>query len=151
MANFGWLAVMWGILIAIWSIAAMPLMPDLTGLPVIVHGSECRHLIGLVLDLIIGVLLIARDSVLEVVELPTIICHVLSYARIVAVGLSSVAIAMVVNFMSIAMLIEPQLRTLRLSVFLLSLRGRRVSDWARAEHGTGYPRWRSPLNQVALC
>ena len=35
MANFGWIAVMWGILIAIWSTAAVPLMPNLTGLPVL--------------------------------------------------------------------------------------------------------------------
>jgi V/A-type H+-transporting ATPase subunit I len=55
------------------------------------------------------VIFIARDSALEIVELPTIISHVLSYARIVAVGLSSVAIAMVVNFIAIGMLITPQL------------------------------------------
>ena len=47
MANFGWIAVMWGILIAIWSTAAVPLMPDLTGLPVVVTvryriRPECR-------------------------------------------------------------------------------------------------------------
>ena len=39
MANFGWLAVMWGIIIAIWSSAAIPLMPNLTGLPV---ALPCR-------------------------------------------------------------------------------------------------------------
>ena len=42
MANFGWLAVMWGILIAIWSTAAVPLMPDLTGLPCSGVSPECR-------------------------------------------------------------------------------------------------------------
>ena len=36
MANFGWLAVMWGIILAIWSSAVIPLMPNLTGLPVVV-------------------------------------------------------------------------------------------------------------------
>ncbi|MCK7508023.1 MAG: hypothetical protein MZV70_30860 [Desulfobacterales bacterium] len=101
MANFGWLAVMWGILIAIWSIAAMPLMPDLTGLPAIVMHPECRGNHRCCSCSLLGIIFIARDSVLEIVELPTIISHVLSYARIVAVGLSSVAIAMVVNFMSI--------------------------------------------------
>ena len=108
MANFGWLAVMWGILILIWSIAAMPLMPDFTVLPKVVMGLNVAAIIGLVM-LIFGVVLIARDSALEIVELPTIISHVLSYARIVAVGLSSVAIAMVVNFIAIGMLISPQL------------------------------------------
>ncbi len=107
LANFGWLAVMWGILVAIWSIAPLPLMPNLTELPKILLGINVGIVVGLVL-VITGVLLIARDSVLEVVEIPTIISHVLSYSRIVAVGLSSVAIAMVVNFMSITMFIEPQ-------------------------------------------
>jgi V/A-type H+-transporting ATPase subunit I len=108
MANFGWLAVMWGLMMVIWSIAAMPLMPDLTSLPPIVMNLNGAAVVGAVL-LVIGVLLIARDSALEIVELPTIISHVLSYTRLVAVGLSSVAIAMVVNYISIGLLIEPQL------------------------------------------
>ncbi len=108
MANFGWLAVMWGLMMVIWSIAAMPLMPDLTSLPPIVMNLNGAAVAGAVL-LVIGVLLIARDSALEIVELPTIISHVLSYTRLVAVGLSSVAIAMVVNYISIGLLIEPQL------------------------------------------
>jgi len=119
MANFGWLAVMWGILIAIWSTAAVPLMPDLTGLPAAVSLLNVGHIIGLVL-LLAGIIFIARESVLEVIELPTIVSHVLSYARIVAVGLSSVAIAMVVNFMSITMFIEPQLENLSVvGVFII--------------------------------
>jgi V/A-type H+-transporting ATPase subunit I len=122
LANFGWLAVMWGVLIAIWSIAPLPLMPNLTGLPVILQGINVGIVIGLVL-VIAGVLLIARDSVLEVVEIPTIISHVLSYARIVAVGLSSVAIAMVVNFMSITMFIEPQLKNLSVFGIFIILAG----------------------------
>jgi V/A-type H+-transporting ATPase subunit I len=108
MANFGWLAVMWGLLIVIWTIAALPLMPDLTSLPKIFINLNAAAIVGAVL-LVTGVILIARDSALEIVELPTIISHVLSYARIVAVGLSSVAIAMVVNFIAIGMLISPQL------------------------------------------
>jgi V/A-type H+-transporting ATPase subunit I len=119
MANFGWLAVMWGILIAIWSTAAVPLMPDLTGLPAVVSLMNVGHIVGLVL-LLAGIIFIARESVLEVIELPTIVSHVLSYARIVAVGLSSVAIAMVVNFMSITMFIEPQLENLSVvGVFII--------------------------------
>jgi len=45
-------------------------------------------------------------------ELPTIISHVLSYTRLAAVGLSSVAIAAVVNFIAIGMMIEPGLAEL---------------------------------------
>jgi V/A-type H+-transporting ATPase subunit I len=122
MANFGWLAVMWGLLIVIWSIAALPLMPDLTTLPAIVMNLNGAAIVGAVL-LIIGILLIARDSVLEIIELPTIISHVLSYTRIVAVGLSSVAIAMVVNFISIGMLIEPQLGNITITGVLLIIMG----------------------------
>ena len=108
LANFGWIAVMWGVLVVIWSIVQMPLMPDLTGLPAVVSIINVGGVAGGIFA-VLGVLLIARDSVLEVVELPSIISHVLSYARIVAVGFSSVAIAMVINFMSIDMMIEPQL------------------------------------------
>jgi V/A-type H+-transporting ATPase subunit I len=111
LANFGWIAVMWGVLIAIWSIAPLPLMPDLTGLPSVVSIINYGGIAGAVLA-VLGVLLIASDSVLEVIELPGIISHVLSYTRIVAVGFSSVAIAMVVNFISIGMFIQPQLENL---------------------------------------
>jgi V/A-type H+-transporting ATPase subunit I len=102
---------MWGILTLIWSQFALPLMPDLTGFPPVILGLNLAGLLGAA-ALVAGVILIARDSVLEIVEIPTIISHVLSYARLVAVGLSSVAIAMVVNFIAIGMLIKPQLEAL---------------------------------------
>ncbi len=121
MANFGWLAVMWGIVIAIWSYAVMPLMPDLRHLPV-VGGINIGYIIGVVL-IVIGVVCIARDAILEVVELPTIISHVLSYTRLVAVGLSSVAIAMVVNFMSIGMFIKPGLANLSIIGIVMVIAG----------------------------
>jgi V/A-type H+-transporting ATPase subunit I len=118
-ANFGWLAVMWGILIAIWSNVAMPYMFDLTKLPVVAAGFNIGTFIGGAL-ILVGVICIAWDSVLEVIELPTIISHVLSYARLVAVGLSSVAIAMVVNYMAIGMFIKPQLANLTIvGVFII--------------------------------
>ncbi len=119
LANFGWLTVMWGLIIAIWSVASVPLMPNLTGLPVIVAGLNLGIFTGAVL-IVAGVVFIARDSFLEVVEIPTIVSHVLSYARLVAVGLSSVAIAMVVNFMSITMFITPQLKNLTIvGIFII--------------------------------
>ena len=121
-ANFGWLAVMWGVLIAIWSIAALPLMPNLTGLPSVVSIVNLGGVAGAVFA-VLGILLIARDSVLEVVEIPTIISHVLSYARIVAVGFSSVAIAMVVNFISIGMLIQPQLENFSIFSIVIIIAG----------------------------
>ncbi|MDD1702631.1 MAG: V-type ATP synthase subunit I [Methanoregula sp.] len=121
MANFGWLAVMWGIIIAIWSLFPIPLMLDLTGLPV-VAGLPLAMLIGAAL-IVVGVIFIARDSVLEIIEIPTIISHVLSYTRLVAVGLSSVAIAMVVNYMSIGMFIKPALANLSIFGIVMILAG----------------------------
>lgn len=128
LANFGWLSVMWGIIIAIWSSAAIPLMPNLTGLPAILtvpgvgFGLNIGHIIGGVL-ILVGVIFIARESVLEIIELPTIVSHVLSYARLVAVGLSGVAIAMVVNFMSIEMFINPALENFTLVSIVMILVG----------------------------
>jgi V/A-type H+-transporting ATPase subunit I len=122
LANFGWLAVMWGVLVAIWSIAALPLMPNLTGLTPVVSIVNVGGVIGGVLA-VLGILLIARDSVLEVVELPSIISHVLSYARIVAVGFSSVAIAMVINFISIGMIIQPQLENFSIFSIVIIIAG----------------------------
>jgi V/A-type H+-transporting ATPase subunit I len=87
------------------------MMPDLTGLPVVAMGLNVAAVVGVVL-LVAGILGIAQENPLELVELPTIISHVLSYARLVAVGLSSVAIAMVVNYIAIGMIIEPQLEAI---------------------------------------
>ncbi|MFA4850838.1 MAG: V-type ATP synthase subunit I [Methanoregula sp.] len=122
LANVGWLAVMWGLLIVIWSIAPLPLMPNLTGLPGVVSIVNFGGVFGAVL-IVLGVLFIARESVLEVIELPSIISHVLSYTRIVAVGFSSVAIAMVVNFISIGMFIQPQLENFSIFSIVIIIAG----------------------------
>jgi V/A-type H+-transporting ATPase subunit I len=122
LANFGWLLVMWGILMIIWSIIQMQYMPDFTTLPPVVMILNMTAIVGAVM-LVVGVLFIARDSGLELVELPTIISHVLSYTRIVAVGLSSVAIAMVVNYIAIGMLIDPQLENITLVGVLFIIMG----------------------------
>ncbi len=111
LANFGWIILMWGLLIAIWSAFPMPYMPDLTTLPMVAFGLNIATVVG-GLMLILGILFIGMENALEIVEVPTIVSHVLSYTRIVAVGLSSVAIALVVNFIAIGMIIEPQLENL---------------------------------------
>jgi V/A-type H+-transporting ATPase subunit I len=111
LANLGWIMVMWGILIMIWSAFPMPLMPDLTGFPPLVLGLSLPAIIGLLI-IVLGVVFIVKESALELVELPTILSHVLSYARLVGVGISSVAIAMVINFIAIGMIIEPQLENI---------------------------------------
>ena len=111
LANLGWITVMWGILIAIWSMFPIPLMPDLTGLPIVAVGLSVGMVVAIIF-IVMGVIFIARDAVLEIIEIPTIISHVLSYTRLTAVGLSSVAIAMVVNYMSIGMFINPGMKDL---------------------------------------
>jgi V/A-type H+-transporting ATPase subunit I len=122
LANVGWILVMWGILFLIWSMVPMPLMPDLTGLPAIVLGLNAAAIVGIA-AIIVGIICIARESALEIVELPTIFSHSLSYTRLVAVGLSSVAIAMVVNYIAIGMLIEPQLGNITLVGVIFILLG----------------------------
>jgi V/A-type H+-transporting ATPase subunit I len=122
LANLGWLCVMWGILVLIWSNFALPLMPDLTGAPPAVAGLNLAGILGAAI-LVAGIVFIARDSVLEVIELPTIVSHVLSYARLVAVGLSSVAIALVVNFIAIGMMIEPQLEHITVGGIVIIIAG----------------------------
>ncbi len=111
LANLGWIMVLWGILFMLWASFVMPFMPDLTGLPPVAMGLNVASIVGIVM-ILLGVIFIVRDSALEIVELPTILSHVLSYARLVGVGLSSVAIAMVVNFIAIGLIIEPQLESL---------------------------------------
>jgi V/A-type H+-transporting ATPase subunit I len=122
LANVGWILMVWGTLFLIWSMVPMPFMPDLTGLPPVVMGLNVAALIGIT-ALVVGIICIARESALEIVELPTIFSHTLSYSRLVAVGLSGVAIAMVVNLIAIGMLIEPQLENITPIGVLLIIMG----------------------------
>jgi V/A-type H+-transporting ATPase subunit I len=122
MGQLSWIAFMWGALLLIWSIAAIPLMPDLTMLPPIVMGLNIAGIIGVVL-ILAGAIGIGIESPLELIELPSVISHSLSYTRLAAVGLSSVAIAMVVNFIAIEMLIQPQLTQLTAAGILLIIVG----------------------------
>lgn len=121
LAQIGWLSTMWGIVIVIWSMFAIPLMIDLTGFAPVAMGLNAASIVGVVLGLI-GIVFIGMESPLELVEIPTIISHVLSYTRLVAVGLSSVAIAMVTNFIALDLIIGPQLESLSaVGVFIVLL------------------------------
>lgn len=110
-ANIGWILVMWGIIVLIWSKFPIMMMPDLTSMPEIAGGLNVATIAGAVM-LILGLVFIARENVLDLMEVPTIISHVLSYTRLIAVGLSSVAIALVTNFIAIGLIISPQLENL---------------------------------------
>jgi len=121
-AQLGWIFVMWGILFLLWSMFAMPLMPDLSGFAPLVAGINIFGIIGALL-IAVGIIGIGRESGLELMELPTIISHVLSYARLAAVGLSSVAIAAVTNYISIGMMIEPAMADFGLLSIVLIIVG----------------------------
>lgn len=120
--QFGWLSTMWGIIIAVWSIFPIPLMLDLTGFPPVAMGLNAAGIVGVVL-ILLGIVLIGQESPLELMEIPTIISHVLSYTRLVAVGLSSVAIAMVTNYIALDLIIGPQLESLTIVGVVIVLMG----------------------------
>lgn len=114
----GWIAILWGLLILVWSFFSMEqmfgisgMMPDFTTAPLIAPGLSVTALGGLVL-LVLGCIFLAQENVLDLMEIPTIISHVLSFCRLAAVGLSSVAIAMVVNYLAFGMFIDPALANL---------------------------------------
>ncbi|HVN66720.1 MAG TPA: V-type ATP synthase subunit I [Methanomicrobiales archaeon] len=118
----GWIATMFGILFLLWSIFPIPNMPDLTNLPPVFMGLSVSMIVGAVLTLG-GILLIANESALELIELPTLISNTMSYARLAAVGLSSVVIAIVINYIAISKLIEPNLENLTILGIVLILVG----------------------------
>jgi V/A-type H+/Na+-transporting ATPase subunit I len=122
LGQIGWIATMFGILFLLWSIFPIPYMPDLTGFPPVILGLSIPVIIGAVL-LLGGLALIANESALELIELPTIISNGMSYARLAAVGLSSVVIAIVINYIAIDKLIEPSLENLTILGVVLILVG----------------------------
>jgi V/A-type H+-transporting ATPase subunit I len=113
---------MFGILALLWSLFPIPYMPNFTTLPPFILGLSLSALAGVVM-VIAGIALIAMESSLELIELPTIISNSMSYARLAAVGLSSVVIAIVINYIAIAQLIEPNLETLTFMGIVMILIG----------------------------
>jgi len=122
LGQVGWIATMFGILALLWSVFAIPYMPDLTGFPKVLLGLSLPAIAGAVL-LLAGIVLIANESVLELIELPGIISNAMSYARLAAVGLSSVVIAIVINYIAISKLIEPNLENLTIIGIIMILLG----------------------------
>jgi V/A-type H+-transporting ATPase subunit I len=59
--------------------------------------------------MIIGVILLIKgEGFISILELPTLLSNVLSYSRILAIGLSSAGIALAVNTMSMDLFIRPK-------------------------------------------
>ncbi|MDD1659282.1 MAG: V-type ATP synthase subunit I, partial [Methanomicrobiales archaeon] len=122
LGQVGWIATMFGILFLLWSLFPIPYMPDFTTFPPVILGLSVPMIVGAVLTLG-GILLIANESALELIELPTLISNSMSYARLAAVGLSSVVIAIVINYIAIDKLIAPSLETLTIMGIVLILLG----------------------------
>jgi len=124
LAQFGWNLILWAILVLILSVVDLngycqfPLpLPTLVGMPTV------GGIIGAVM-LIAGIVFVAIDNPLDLMELPTnTLSHMLSFCRLAAVGLSSVAIAMVVNFMAVDLFIAPALADLNIVGVLLIIVG----------------------------
>ncbi|HTY53429.1 MAG TPA: V-type ATP synthase subunit I [Methanomicrobiales archaeon] len=122
LGQLGWIATMWGILVLIWSIFPIPYMPDLTVFPAIVAGLSVTGIAGIVL-ILLGIVFIGMESPLELIELPSIVSNAMSYARLAAVGLSSVVIAIVINYIAIGKLIQPSLAHLSIVGIIMILLG----------------------------
>jgi len=94
-------------LILIGGIAVISkLMPALMSKSPIQSGDPM--MMGGVGLLLIGIILLIKgEGFISILEIPTILSNVLSYSRILAIGLSSAGIALAVNTMSMNLFIKP--------------------------------------------
>ena len=101
-AKGSWMMILIGgvLLIAKVMPALMSKSPMQTGDMIFLAGA------GLML---IGVILLIKgEGFISILELPTLLSNVLSYSRILAIGLSSAGIALAVNTMSMDLFIRPK-------------------------------------------
>jgi V/A-type H+-transporting ATPase subunit I len=101
-AKGSWMMILIGgvLLIAKVMPALMSKSPMQTGDMIFLAGA------GLML---IGVILLIKgEGFISILELPTLLSNVLSYSRILAIGLSSAGIALAVNTMSMNLFIRPK-------------------------------------------
>jgi V/A-type H+-transporting ATPase subunit I len=91
-----WICMLWGGVLAIALI-----------LPPLTTGSGIQLSAGLIAGLAVAVvgfvLLIAGEGVIGIVELPGLLSNVLSYSRLLSIGISSAGIALAVNRLSDAL------------------------------------------------
>jgi len=143
--KLGWLFVAWGIV--------------LIGLTVLHHGSvspEANPLAGVYIALAIaGIALIGYgEGGQALIELPSIVSHILSYTRLVGILLASVALALVVDtlflgdlaagpglaIVGVVILVVGQLFNLVLALFEPGIQGARliyVEFFSKFYHGQG--------------
>jgi len=100
-AKGSWMMILIGGVMAIAKLmpAVMSKLPMPTNDPVFLAGGLLA-IIGLIL-------LIAGEGFISILEIPTLLSNVLSYTRLLAIGLSSAGIALAVNRLSMDLFIMP--------------------------------------------
>jgi V/A-type H+-transporting ATPase subunit I len=95
-AKVSWLCMLWGGVLVI-----VLILPPLTS------GTGIQLSAGLVGGLVVAVigfaLLIMGEGVIGIAELPSLLSNVLSYSRLLSIGISSAGIALAVNRLSVAL------------------------------------------------
>ncbi len=97
----------WSLILIGGVTAIAKLMPALmSGLPVPSKDAVFAGGVGLA---VVGIaLLIKGEGFMSILEIPTLLSNVLSYTRILAIGLSSAGIALAVNTLSMNLFIKPE-------------------------------------------
>ena len=100
-AKGSWMMILIGGVLVIAKI--MPAMMSKSPIPT----GDTILVIGTILAVIGVILLIKGEGFISVLELPTLLSNILSYSRILAIGLSSAGIALAVNKIAMNLFIEP--------------------------------------------
>jgi V/A-type H+-transporting ATPase subunit I len=95
-AKVSWLLLLWGGVLVI-----VQILPPLTSGAAI--GISPALLAGLAVAVVGFVLLIMGEGIIGIAELPTLLSNVLSYSRLLSIGISSAGIALAVNKLSYAL------------------------------------------------
>ncbi|VVB55772.1 V-type ATPase 116kDa subunit family protein [uncultured archaeon] len=101
-AKGSWMMILIGGVLLIAKV--MPALMSKSSVPT----GDMIFLAGAGLMLIGVILLIKGEGFISVLELPTLLSNVLSYSRILAIGLSSAGIALAVNTMAMNLFIRPE-------------------------------------------
>jgi V/A-type H+-transporting ATPase subunit I len=99
--KLSWLLILFGGIAVV--VSALPAL--MAGAPLNTHHPV--FLAGVVLFIIGVLILIKGEGFIAVMEIPTLLSNVLSYARILAIGLSSAGIALAVNTLSLQLFLAP--------------------------------------------
>ncbi|CAG0983199.1 V/A-type H+/Na+-transporting ATPase subunit I [Methanosarcinales archaeon] len=101
-AKGSWMMILIGGVLLIAKV--MPALMSKSTMPT----GDMMFLAGAGLMLIGVILLIKGEGFISILELPTLLSNVLSYSRILAIGLSSAGIALAVNTMAMNLFIRPE-------------------------------------------